>query len=123
MCDMCMGESKDLGSGFVKVFVYGTLMQGYSNHYQYMHNARFIDRAKTKNKYYRTGLISVYEKPPIGETKAEQIYGELYAVPITDLPKIDMLEGHPRVYRRKLITVIDSKGTEHEAYIYFLNTH
>ncbi len=99
-----------------KVFVYGTLKRGFSNHY-YLADAKFIGNATTKEKYamYEDfGIPFVYK-----DEKVSHIKGEVYEVDDATLSAIDHLEGHPEVYKRELVKVILENGEEIDAWIYF----
>jgi len=103
------------------LFVYGTLKRGEPNHH-YMKQAYFIGEAYTKEKYYRTGFISVY-KNPIESAEGKQIEGELYLVPKKDLlGPIDRLEYHPIAYtRERIVVILKDTYKEVKAWMYFRN--
>ena len=90
------------------VFVYGTLMNGESNHH-------FLEESTCLGK----ATIDGYEMYNVGWFPAiipgnETIIGELYEVPFDDMASIDMLEGEGSLYIRKC------EETSHNslAYIY-----
>ena len=103
------------------VFVYGTLRSGYHNHFLVSNGASGtsknikIGKGKTKNKYalYEHGIPYLVE-----DEKTSKVTGELYMVDISTLQNLDLLEGHPKWYRRKLIKVLVGE-TEHLAWTYF----
>lgn len=99
------------------VFVYGTLMKGYGNHYL-LKNAAFLGAAKTLLKYRMTYTSF----PMLTEEPLVHIKGELYEVSENDLiGPLDDLEGVPYLYERKEIPVqIDNKTLTAWAYIYKL---
>ena len=97
------------------VFVYGTLMNGETNHH-YLENSKF------------SGMVTIegYEMYSMGGYPAiidgnSLIMGELYQVPNTDMPSIDMLEGEGSLYIKRCETVTDSKGKSSFAFIYVYN--
>ena len=97
------------------VFVYGTLMNGETNH-RYLENSKFSGMA----------TIEGYEMYSMGGYPAiidgnSLIMGELYQVPNTDMPSIDMLEGEGSLYIKRCETVTDSKGKSSFAFIYVYN--
>ena len=97
------------------VFVYGTLMNGETNHH-YLENSKFSGMA----------TIEGYEMYSMGGYPAiidgnSLIMGELYQVPNTDMPSIDMLEGEGSLYIKRCETVTDSKGKSSFAFIYIYN--
>lgn len=87
------------------IFVYGTLVKGYSNHFL-MEKCTFVGPAVTKKSY---GL-HVKEYPFVtAKVPVSQIHGELYTVPdLETLDELDLLEDHPVVYERKPVVVIVS---------------
>jgi gamma-glutamylaminecyclotransferase len=97
------------------VFVYGTLLQGLSNH-ALLAEARFLGPARTKAAY---ALYVDYYPKVIRDEQVSPIAGELYLVDRPTLARIDDLEDHPFEYRREQITVIMDDGEETPAWIYF----
>lgn len=96
------------------IFVYGTARKGFRNH-RYLNGARYIGRAHTKEKYtlYADSLPYLVREPVCC------VNGELYEIDDAILKRIDLLEGEPDFYFRRLDTVITDDGKEHWAYIYF----
>ena len=47
------------------------------------------------------------------------IAGEVYRVNDETLTDLDILEGHPRTYRRELVEIVLEDGTEITAWMYF----
>ena len=97
------------------LFVYGTLMQGFSNHYL-IERAEWGGTAKTLEKYslYESGIPYVFKGDAISH-----IYGELYRVDEQTLKIIDCLEGHPEWYRREEVEVFTGNGVTVTAWLYF----
>ena len=98
-----------------KVFVYGTLMNGESNHH-YLQNSTFLG----------TATINGYQMYDVGWYPAiikgdNLIIGELYQVRKDDMPAIDMLEGEGTLYIKKCERVTDSKGNTTFAFVYVYN--
>lgn len=98
-----------------KVFVYGTLMKGETNHH-YLENSTFLGMATIEGyEMYNVGWY-----PAIIDGDGI-IIGELYQVPNIDIPSIDMLEGEGSLYIKRCETVTDSKGKSSFAFIYVYN--
>ena len=95
-----------------KVFVYGTLMKGESNHH-YLENASFL--AKTSIEGYDMYDMGWYPAIIPGDS---MIVGELYQVPKGDMAAIDMLEGEGHLYAKTCETVTDAEGNETIAFVY-----
>lgn len=99
-----------------KVFVYGTLINGEANH-GYLENSIFLAKATIDG--YDMYDVGWYPAIVAGDNL---IIGELYQVPLSDMPSIDMLEGEGSLYVKKCETVTDSEGNETLAYVYiYLN--
>jgi gamma-glutamylaminecyclotransferase len=97
------------------VFVYGTLLQGLSNH-TLLDQARFLGQARTKRSY---ALYVDYFPKVIRDEALSSIVGELYLVDGPTLALLDDLEDHPFEYRREQVVVIMDDGAETPAWIYF----
>ncbi len=95
----------------IKVFVYGSLKKGYSNH-QLLVNSKFISNAETLPNY---SLISLGSFPGVIIGGGTMIQGEMYEVTQEEFSRLDRLEGHPSFYKREIIET--SKGN---AWIYLL---
>jgi gamma-glutamylaminecyclotransferase len=104
--------------GMIRVFVYGTLKKGHCNHVLLREaNAHFIGYDSITGPYnmYDIGAI-----PAVVDSKSgtRKIRGQLYAMQPEGLASLDMLEGHPNLYkRRKLWTDVHDR----RAWVYFLN--
>jgi len=89
-----------------KVFVYGTLMEDEANHH-YLENSAFLGK----------GTVNGYDMYDCGWYPAivpgdNLIIGELYDVPLDDMPAIDRLEGKGSLYEKKCERVTVSGRTE-----------
>ena len=83
-----------------KVFVYGTLMKGETNH-GFLRNSTFL--AKTAIEGYDMYDCGWYPAIVAGDGL---IIGELYSVPLEDIPSIDSLEGEGSLYVKKCERII-----------------
>jgi gamma-glutamylcyclotransferase (GGCT)/AIG2-like uncharacterized protein YtfP len=103
--------------GMIRVLVYGTLKKDHSNH-------GLLERADSKFIGYDsvTGPFRLWDMGAIPAAmdqrkETNKIRGELWATTPEGLASLDMLEGHPHLYRRrKLITDIHNR----RAWMYFL---
>jgi gamma-glutamylcyclotransferase (GGCT)/AIG2-like uncharacterized protein YtfP len=106
----------------IKIFVYGTLMRGFSNHHV-ISSCAYLGTARTVEKY----SLFVGSFPFVNSgTNVSHIYGELYEVTeIEHLQHLDELEGHPDYYCRTDCQVILMEGGDGNeviaAQIYFNN--
>lgn len=84
------------------LFTYGTLMRGERNEHL-LTRARFICSAKTKPIYdlYRINGNFAFPAMTSGFRKNIAVCGEVYEVPISVLPDMDRMEGHPDFYCRR----------------------
>ena len=94
-----------------KVFVYGTLMKGETNH-DFLQNATFLD--KTVIEGYDMYKVGWYPAIIDGEGLA---IGEVYSVPVEDMPSIDSLEGEGSLYEKRCVR-ITVNGVPDFAFVY-----
>jgi gamma-glutamylaminecyclotransferase len=99
------------------VAVYGTLKIGYSNYWNYLSGAScFVGKGNTSDKYplIIQGLPYLINDKGLGHNVDVDVFK------VTDkvLERLDILEGHPKWYRREQI-YIDVKGKKVLAWIYF----
>jgi gamma-glutamylcyclotransferase (GGCT)/AIG2-like uncharacterized protein YtfP len=101
-----------------KVFVYGTLRKGFSNHERFLNNSKCLGTYKTSQKYimHSGGSIPFVSKAPKKvpndlsdfismRSKFCKVLGEVYEVDDDTLLSLDRLEGHPTWYRREEIPI------------------
>ena len=106
------------------VFVYGTLMEGESNHHLLAHAKKIEKRAATNGFLVDTG--NGY--PALVETGDKVTYGEVYQIEESDLPSLDELEGYSgpgnltNLYERKVQLVKGESGREYAAIVYVFQT-
>lgn len=102
------------------VAVYGTLKQGFGNH-RLLKNATFIGGGRTKDKYRLciNGLPYMIR----GEHEdGNNVVVELYDCNPFEMYNLDLLEGHPRFYRReKVDIVLDGDGESYSSWVYFVS--
>jgi gamma-glutamylaminecyclotransferase len=102
------------------VFVYGTLKRGCGNHYTLQRaDGMFVNRAVTAERYPLVvdGLPYLLDVRGSGH----RVHGELYRVEdAVGWRILDHLEGHPRFYRRRVLTCEVIGGDPVEAWTYFL---
>lgn len=91
-----------------RVFVYGSLLSGEPNH-RVLASARRIGEARTAPGF---ALHDLGAYPAMIEGGAHAVAGEVYEVDAKTLARLDILEGHPRYYRRAAITLADGSSAE-----------
>ena len=79
-----------------RVFVYGTLRQGFGNH-RLLEGATFIGPATTAAEFT---MLHLGAYPGLIHDGTTQIVGEVYEVDADQLRHLDRLEGHPDFYHR-----------------------
>lgn len=94
-----------------RVFVYGTLRRGESNHHL-LAAAVFVRDARTPPGYT---LYAFEGHPGMGDGGTDAITGECFDVDDATLAALDALEDHPRWYQRRPL-VLDDGETVH-AYV------
>ena len=105
-----------------RVFAYGTLKNGFYFHDEYLGGDKsvFGGPARTTNEYtlYVDGMPHM-----VREAGEHGVKGELYEVDDDVLAKLDSLEGHPVVYKREIIEVLDETGNKTLAWSYLRPVH
>ena len=98
------------------VAVYGTLKKGFGNYYTYLTSSKHLGNGKTKDKYPLVvdGLPYLFEK----KGKGHNVKVDVFKVSQDKLKSLDLLEGHPRWYKRKQIPII-VKDRELMCWVYF----
>jgi gamma-glutamylcyclotransferase (GGCT)/AIG2-like uncharacterized protein YtfP len=94
-----------------RVFVYGTLRAGESNH-GLLAGARFVGLARTRPEFR---MFDLGPYPAITAEGSTAIEGEVYEVDDAMRARLDRLEGHPTMYTRTPIVLAD--GSAAEAYL------
>lgn len=100
-----MGES-------ALVFVYGTLKSGHRANLKLKDEA-FVARGLTSERFviHGSGFPMAFFDP-----EGHRIFGEVYEVSESTMAELDIYEGYPRFYDRKIIG-IDGIG---EAWMYYI---
>jgi len=102
-----------------RVFVYGTLMSGFENHYHLTESEK-IGKGFTLSKYHLTASFIPFLSE-IESDKSNYIYGEVYEVNDECLRALDLLEGHPAFYQRKEVDIRLDNGAVEKCWVYFNN--
>lgn len=98
------------------LFVYGTLKQGYHNNHRLM-DSKMVGAALTLAKFC---LYDLGHYPGMVESEQEyQVDGEVYSIDDGVLASCDRLEGHPKFYERKQISVT-CQGKDTLVWAYFI---
>ena len=95
----------------MKVFVYGTLKSGFGNHYLLRDSKKVCNDSITGTMYSLGGF------PAITLKNDNKVFGEVYDVNKNVMGDLDMLEGYPRFYDRKIIKTDDG----HYAHVYYMD--
>ena len=106
----------------VKVFVYGTLKRGGSNHDVMVRaGGRFLCEAKTSE--LRKLIVTYLPFLCYGHASdGYQVEGEIFEIPDAQgLDLIDTLEGNGSFYQRRLDDFIElDSAKEHTAWVYYI---
>lgn len=107
-----------------KVFVYGTLKKGFSNH-RVLNNSKFLGAAYTQEKFslYCNGFFPYIVKERDSNIN---VHGEVYGVDDKTLRSLDALEGYNQksttnLYDRQIHQVYLNNKDLMEVYIYVLD--
>jgi gamma-glutamylcyclotransferase (GGCT)/AIG2-like uncharacterized protein YtfP len=101
----------------IKVFVYGTLKRGHSNHRLLSRgNAEFLGRAYVEGGWRMLDLGAFPGVVRDGNQKDGRVFGEVFSCDIETLATLDLLEGHPSFYERQKVATPYGK-----AWMYYLN--
>jgi gamma-glutamylcyclotransferase (GGCT)/AIG2-like uncharacterized protein YtfP len=110
------------------LFVYGTLMSGYSHPMARLlsSNADFLGPASCRGRLYK---VKHYPGLVLSEDESERVFGELYRLRAVDdlLRAFDMYEAcgegfpEPTQYVRQMLPVTLAEGTARDAWTYIYN--
>jgi gamma-glutamylcyclotransferase (GGCT)/AIG2-like uncharacterized protein YtfP len=99
------------------VFVYGSLKEGYHNHDVLRDSLKVCD-AISVEKYT---MINLGAFPGLMlEVPTSHIHGEIYHISDEVFKDLDLLEGFPYFYDRKIVEFKDANDNTHEAWVYYL---
>lgn len=103
----------------IRLFVYGALMKGNSNHENFLSNARFAG-------YFVADGFQIYDfgsYPLIAQNEIDKVRGEMYIVDNNTLCELDISEAKANLFTRKSIKVVSETDPDEvqEAYIYVYN--
>ena len=104
----------------IRIFVYGTLRQGSVNNWR-LDNEVYLGQAITADAFYMVRTKSgtqpfISAEQIFPNTEPCRVVGEVYDVSPVTLAQLDVLEGHPTMYVRRLIDLADGSA----AYAYLL---
>lgn len=101
------------------IAVYGTLKKGHGNYYNYLSDSKYVGRGETFYKYplIVTGLPYLIDKQDTGNL----VEVDVFKVSDEVLADLDILEGHPRWYKRKKIPILVN-GKTLNCWVYFNGT-
>lgn len=105
----------------VLVFVYGSLLKGEVNHYMMKNYSCIAEDVWIFGRLYDASL----EYPFLIIDDGKKVFGELYEVPVEELPVLDEFEdyepgGVDNLYERKVVTVYKD-NTTWQAFVYVCN--
>jgi len=83
------------------VFVYGSLLRGEPNH-RLLARSYFVTRAITAPRYQ---LVDLGAFPAMLDRGRTTVVGEVYHCDAATLEALDRLEGHPRFYERRAVSL------------------
>jgi gamma-glutamylcyclotransferase (GGCT)/AIG2-like uncharacterized protein YtfP len=91
----------------MKLFVYGTLRNGLENNFLLDKKAKFI-------KVMHLSSLKLYDLGPFpaaveSKNEKDNITGELYEIPTSNIEAIDQLEGVPHMFQRQFFTDEDEE--------------
>jgi phosphoserine aminotransferase len=95
----------------IPLFVYGTLLRGERSH-QRLGGARFLRETATSPGF---GLVDLGDYPGMVRAKRGAVAGELYRVDEQTVCELDAFEGHPELYWRTEVELVDR--TRAQAYL------
>lgn len=98
-----------------RVFVYGSLMDGFVNHH-FLTDMTNLGPRRTANSDYHFWSFSAFPAVTQATENGGYVQGELYLVTNAVLRRLDMLESNGSLYERKLVHL---EGEDDPAWMYF----
>jgi gamma-glutamylcyclotransferase (GGCT)/AIG2-like uncharacterized protein YtfP len=104
----------------IKVFVYGSLRKGLRlNHILTDKNSTFLSEGMTKDNFY---VHDLGQFPGLEKNKAGvQVFGEVWLVNEDCLLYLDIVEGVPTLYERKVCKIITNDTGTVSCFMYELS--
>ena len=99
-----------------KVFVYGSLKQGYGNN-RLLSLAKFLGATETVDDTYDLRCWGSF--PAVYKQGDTSIKGELYEVDEDTMKNLDYLEGYPSFYNRERVQLYSGDM----AWMYYIDAH
>lgn len=96
----------------MKLFVYGTLMNYSGQMKRFSPESKFI----TNSVVVGYSIYSLGGFPGIKEVHGSQVYGEIWDVPESDIPRLDAYESEGRLYLRNVVGTYNNEQLQ--AYVY-----
>lgn len=108
----------------MKLFVYGTLMNYSGQMKRFSPESKFITNSVVVGYSIYSlggfpslgGLPSLGGFPGIKEVHGSQVYGEIWDVPESDIPRLDAYESEGRLYLRNVVGTYNNEQLQ--AYVY-----
>lgn len=109
----------------MKVFVYGTLKRGFSNHHILSGRSSLVSSDASIDGFKLFDL-GAFPAAIMSADANDRIHGEVFEIHHDKLghtlAALDRLEGHPTFYERQRREAIDETGLHHDVSVYvFLN--
>ncbi len=104
-----------------KVFVYGTLKEGFYNHGRLKDSEKLYD-AETIKTWAMIGRKMSYPYLITEDAEGSFIQGEVYEVDASVVRSLDALEGYPHHYNKKLIEVHNENYEMEKVWAYYDET-
>jgi gamma-glutamylaminecyclotransferase len=97
------------------LFVYGTLKRGYANNERCIKRAPFVGEAFSVGNFQmrNIGFPVIWE-----DEKGTKVSGEIFEITRAQRDRCDILEGHPRMYKREAREFLLNDGKIVTAWVY-----
>lgn len=99
--EQATAEAEVVDTSGIRVFVYGTLKEGYCNHDALKDGgAQLLGKCRIEGEFALLDLGFYPAVVPDSGAGDRQVYGEVYLVDEDTLHTLDCIEGHPSYYTR-----------------------